>query len=1678
MFIIQGWSSESINSINALITGYKSLENTEKEIVGNILVINETARNMPAMDRRFLNFLQLFLLLKDGDVIPSDKKTQTQLFHIFVNISQYDIEQNLSDFSFVNDFFRSSLIQTCKILIESGLIRNKEECLSFSQKNFNTVVSSPLTIQGKSCIEWLYTLGLLKNPLFMQDNFDIVIKHKTPLALLETMILIRGVLGPDDFQPIFTILARLDLQKDGITDVDENKEQITKIDLIYRALTYLQDNALLTKPIIDYLIKYEHLSDIVETFEILDNCGLLTQSNLDSLLHSTSSPISTILIDLNELKLLAGPSAQQNFDLLRKNFETASRIKELLSHVKETGYFEQLKELDIAIRQRKFNLIIAIAIKAASDAYLIYPDYANEAFEASLILDNVISPKNLAAETKRAINHEHPLDFANAFKIMADFKSTQGLDLALNTAETACYDLIRKATLNTTENIPYSPSSVANAYISLTQETLVFDGKEKQIKLNDLAGCWNPLESIKALRFLKTLQLLTPANFKTATKGASQSDFCRAIIALSEQNLPETDVKTYINLMVAGKTVNSHLVKQISKLREAGLLLMPGFNQTYLGKLLCFPKGYNDKQKEALINLLIELNKMNLPAHDLTFYFDHLTKRPNEPLLYNLTKLQEAGLLAAEFNCEYSNFVMESEESSLAEALILLHQEQSLDEKTKNYYFAHVIAGRNPVLLAEGITLLNKYLNKNDLVEYFKALIQREDIDTVIFILKALDNKKILTTAGITTVLEQKNYHIDQKKIFSTRRLINFDFSREEHLKHLKIFLNPLNEVFYNVFNILDADLFRRRPELLVDLTKSKSPHDFALLLQALKNKGLLKGNAAEKNYRIIKRHYTHADFYSAIIFLNEKGLLTQVNFTIVSHYFNNGRIGGIPVAKALVTLKEAFKDGITDHQTLIELIQATVLHNNPTDFVNSLILLKKEGLLTTSNYNNLKAIKNSAPALIALKNAGLLNKDTLNALIITAPILLDDSTIIQWHRLPTALLTKELFVQMINIAMTQGRLSEKFQTHAQAIAIAQARAQARAFFTMLINQTIHPPQAEEEDSSELSNRQSTHTKSVEKSTAESAQRLLARYQEQVNSLDQINALLEEIEIHIAELPEANPIYQAAGRCWIRLEEWKFLDVTPANDCTISVRQLLALFWMAIHDEDQRQCTLEEGKNLLVQALYELQRDGNINATGQDNRDEADWQPSCPGGTFNKLIEKLAGGVHPDINLQVITQEGLTRKFMAIVRQIAIEHMEQLIIISKDNNTPLVIAIDDDTVSNIWEDIREKVRSILFTKELLDEYQSLYPNEEEQKQNFEAILEAGQDFSLEEKDLEHLKKFGSSTQEPEKRKRHETDNHEDEAEYGEQDEDIFHAKKLCLLVNNTPNESSTPSEPDTHSSKQSINGRDLTLLLEGIKKTLATYKGEFKDDGYDSPSGQQDARGSSTPSDTTNSHSDDLLLPDSANLTPYADDGYESPSRQTGGYASPIGRIHEAGGAGNCLFHAVAYELNRQTGVSHHTHENLRARAVNYLKTNDAMFTQTLPWINDNYGSIENYLGKMAKNGVYTEGPIIQALAMCLNVEFWIHNGVKDIRGFHLNEKENRIVISLLYLNNPPFQHYQVVIPNLAPKGEENPARPPLAAARSSNSPTLFRATRTDEDENAMVTDEENGKSSLPTQLP
>ena len=88
-------------------------------------------------------------------------------------------------------------------------------------------------------------------------------------------------------------------------------------------------------------------------------------------------------------------------------------------------------------------------------------------------------------------------------------------------------------------------------------------------------------------------------------------------------------------------------------------------------------------------------------------------------------------------------------------------------------------------------------------------------------------------------------------------------------------------------------------------------------------------------------------------------------------------------------------------------------------------------------------------------------------------------------------------------------------------------------------------------------------------------------------------------------------------------------------------------------------------------------------------------------------------------------------------------------------------------------------------------------------------------------------------------------------------------------------------------------------------------------------------------------------------------------------------RLKEIGGDGNCLFRAIADQLEGNEKV----HRKYRADAIEYIEANKNDF---IPFIEDDE-TIDQYLDEMRKDGVWGGQLEIQALSMMYKFNIIVH---------------------------------------------------------------------------------------------
>jgi hypothetical protein len=327
------------------------------------------------------------------------------------------------------------------------------------------------------------------------------------------------------------------------------------------------------------------------------------------------------------------------------------------------------------------------------------------------------------------------------------------------------------------------------------------------------------------------------------------------------------------------------------------------------------------------------------------------------------------------------------------------------------------------------------------------------------------------------------------------------------------------------------------------------------------------------------------------------------------------------------------------------------------------------------------------ASALRRLNEAGLLTGDTaqgvFHSIAIThRDILTHSATAFLWDRIPPRLLTLERFDAIINIC-NDNRANP---------------AEGRRLFIDYVNREMLVIGAA---AAAFNPGQSTHTASVHKSVFASAQKLNELYRDKINDVNQLNQVIQQISTWLEATLETSSVavtqLETAQSCLSRItrDDHYYKD----DLSNVSTKQLLALAWIAIHDEENRMGSLDDAKALFIEGLCEIQRGYNDN--GSNGRDRS----ICLGGTFNKIMEKLAG-LHSAVEVLYITRLGASLKLPIVVKEAAINYLKRATPAQqKELVTQITAADNGHSAEPIWELIKSEV-----TARIRNEFGSVFDN--------------------------------------------------------------------------------------------------------------------------------------------------------------------------------------------------------------------------------------------------------------------------------------------------------------------------------------------------------------------------------
>jgi hypothetical protein len=420
---------------------------------------------------------------------------------------------------------------------------------------------------------------------------------------------------------------------------------------------------------------------------------------------------------------------------------------------------------------------------------------------------------------------------------------------------------------------------------------------------------------------------------------------------------------------------------------------------------------------------------------------------------------------------------------------------------------------------------------------------------------------------------------------------------------------------------------------------------------------GLLTGDSAQANFNAVAGHQNPRLLVVALAMLNRVGLLTG-------------------------DLAQANRDAVARHQ-------------EPFLVAEVLGVLNRAGLLTGAaaqpNFNAFERQRDPravASTLGFLSYAGLLTGDAaqanFNTLILYSDILFHNVTPGLWSRIPSHLFTPARFTALMEICREH----------------TDNPAAGRALVIAYINREIlgiNEPAAAEIP--RINAGQSTHTASVHQTVSESATRLMLSYGSEISD-DNLDEKIKELSTWLNAQPDLSLKVRKAKSCLQRLTAPDYSFTDPSSQ--VSMKQLLALFWLAIHDDTRLIGTLDDAKLRLIEGLYEIQREYNFSENGEDNGAGRDI-PCCAAGAFNKMIEK-GQGVHPDMVINFISIAGFSLKLPLVVREEAMAYLKSR---ASSNLGLLLKAIEAEDNANsvgpIWAEIQDLVATRMF-----EEFGSLF----------------------------------------------------------------------------------------------------------------------------------------------------------------------------------------------------------------------------------------------------------------------------------------------------------------------------------------------------------------------------------
>ena len=459
-----------------------------------------------------------------------------------------------------------------------------------------------------------------------------------------------------------------------------------------------------------------------------------------------------------------------------------------------------------------------------------------------------------------------------------------------------------------------------------------------------------------------------------------------------------------------------------------------------------------------------------------------------------------------------------------------------------------------------------------------------------------------------------------------------------------------------------DSDLLTEN--VLVELLLHQQPAAMAALIKALKDAHLL----TEQNFNAYLQLQQNQELaVLSVINLARGHLLNQDNLDVLLSCHDK---------LSMDTVIRALFDAELLTQTHFN---AAVARVDFDDLSFVLHYLSRTQLLNRDNYSAILLQDHMGAMMVALDRfycSGVLTQQVLTQLLQAQHALLRTEFAMEhvWGALPDHIVTLDVFNHLCELARGE-----------------DSQSQLTDYVASLL--------AEQVNEVRINEQQSTHTASVHRSVSQSAAALHQHYGAQLSdaSLDNV---INEIESYFTDLSNASPPSQClavAARAFKRLtaKDYYFIDATSR----ISTQQLLALSWLAIHDDKQRMGELDDALAMFVEGLYEVQREYCLSEKGEDNQGDKDLTACCA-GTFNKLVEKLVG-VHPDGEIIFITPKTMSVKLKLVVASEAMDYLSRRANVTTSAGAKGFLQLirklkQSDDVAPIWPAIREAVVKVMY----------------------------------------------------------------------------------------------------------------------------------------------------------------------------------------------------------------------------------------------------------------------------------------------------------------------------------------------------------------------------------------------